>query len=87
EVWFPSQGRYREVSSCSNCEEFQARRMGTRYKDQKGRNIYVHTLNGSALAIGRTLAAILENYQREDGSVVVPHALRDYLKADIIKPE
>ncbi|ADO45965.1 seryl-tRNA synthetase [Hydrogenobacter thermophilus TK-6] len=87
EVWFPSQSRYREVSSCSNCEEFQARRMGTRYKDQKGRNIYVHTLNGSALAIGRTLAAILENYQREDGSVIVPHALRDYVKADIIKPE
>ncbi|WP_340690898.1 serine--tRNA ligase [Hydrogenobacter thermophilus] len=87
EVWFPSQGRYREVSSCSNCEDFQARRMNTRYKDQKGRNIYVHTLNGSALAIGRTLAAILENYQREDGSVIVPHALRDYLKADIIKPE
>ncbi|QWK19098.1 MAG: serine--tRNA ligase [Hydrogenobacter thermophilus] len=87
EVWFPSQGRYREVSSCSNCEDFQARRMGTRFKDREGRNRFVHTLNGSALAIGRTLAAILENYQREDGSVIVPHALRDYLKADIIKPE
>ncbi|WP_340695960.1 serine--tRNA ligase [Hydrogenobacter thermophilus] len=87
EVWFPSQGRYREVSSCSNCEDFQARRMNTRFKDGQGRNRYVHTLNGSGLAVGRTLAAILENYQREDGSVVVPHALRDYLKADLIKPE
>lgn len=87
EVWFPSQGRYREVSSCSNCEDFQARRMNTRFKDSQGRNRYVHTLNGSGLAVGRTLAAILENYQREDGSVVVPHALRDYLKADLIKPE
>lgn len=87
EVWFPSQGRYREVSSCSNCEDFQARRMGTRFKDREGRNRFVHTLNGSALAVGRTLAALLENYQREDGSVIVPHALRDYLKADIIKPE
>jgi len=85
EVWFPSQGRYREVSSCSNCEDFQARRINTRFKDAQGRNRYVHTLNGSGLAVGRTMAAILENYQREDGSVVVPHALRDYLKLDIIK--
>lgn len=85
EVWFPSQGRYREVSSCSNCEDFQARRMGLRFKDSSGRNRFVHTLNGSGLAVGRTLAAILENYQREDGSVVVPHALRDYVRADVIK--
>lgn len=85
EVWFPSQGRYREVSSCSNCEDFQARRINARFKDAQGRNRYVHTLNGSGLAVGRTLAAILENYQREDGSVVVPHALRDYLKLDIIR--
>ncbi|MGC8852437.1 MAG: serine--tRNA ligase, partial [Hydrogenobacter sp.] len=85
EVWFPSQNRYREVSSCSNCEDFQARRMNMRFKDSQGRNRYVHTLNGSGLAVGRTLAAILENYQREDGSVVVPHALRDYLKLDIIR--
>jgi seryl-tRNA synthetase len=85
EVWFPSQGRYREVSSCSNCEDFQARRINTRFKDAQGRNRYVHTLNGSGLAVGRTMAAILENYQREDGSVVVPHALRDYLKLDIIR--
>ncbi len=86
EVWFPSQGRYREVSSCSNCEDFQARRMNTRFKDSSGRNRFVHTLNGSGLAVGRTLAAIIENYQREDGSVEVPQVLRDYLKADLITP-
>ncbi len=86
EVWFPSQGRYREISSCSNCEDFQARRMNTRYRDAQGKLHFVHTLNGSGLAIGRTLAAILENYQQEDGSVVVPEALRDYLKIDIIRP-
>ncbi len=86
EVWFPSQGRYREISSCSNCEDFQARRMNTRYRDSQGRLHLVHTLNGSGLAVGRTLAAILENYQQEDGSVLVPHALRDYLKVDVIKP-
>ena len=87
EVWFPSQGRYREVSSCSNCEDFQARRANIRYKDSKGRNRFVHTLNGSGLAVGRTLSAILENYQQEDGSVVVPHALRDYLKKDKISAD
>ncbi len=86
EVWFPSQGRYREVSSCSNCEDFQARRMNTRFRDSSGRNRFVHTLNGSGLAVGRTLAAIIENYQREDGSVEVPQVLRDYLKADLITP-
>ena len=86
EVWFPSQGRYREISSCSNCEDFQARRMNTRYRDAQGKLRFVHTLNGSGLAVGRTLAAILENYQQEDGSVVVPEALRDYLKIDIIRP-
>ncbi len=87
EVWFPSQGRYREISSCSNCEDFQARRMNTRYRDAQGKLRFVHTLNGSGLAIGRTLAAILENYQQEDGSVVVPEALKDYLKIDIITPK
>ncbi|MEJ5338076.1 MAG: serine--tRNA ligase [Aquificaceae bacterium] len=85
EVWLPSQGRYREISSCSNCEDFQARRMNTRYRDISGRLHFVHTLNGSGLAVGRTLVAILENYQQEDGSVVVPEALRDYLKADVIR--
>ena len=87
EIWFPSQGRYREISSCSNCEDFQARRMNTRFKDSKGRNRFVHTLNGSGLAVGRTLAAILENYQREDGSVEVPKVLREYMGTDIIRPE
>ena len=85
EVWFPSQGRYREVSSCSNCEDFQARRMNTRFRDSTGRKRFVHTLNGSGLAVGRTLAAILENYQREDGTVEVPEALRDYMGTDVIK--
>jgi len=87
EVWFPSQGRYREISSCSNCEDFQARRMNARYRDAQGKLRFVHTLNGSGLAVGRTLAAILENYQQEDGSVVVPEALKDYLKIDIITPK
>jgi seryl-tRNA synthetase len=87
EVWFPSQNKYREISSCSNCTDFQARRMNTRFKDSEGRKRFVHTLNGSGLAVGRTIAAILENYQQKDGSVVVPEVLRDYLKADVIKPD
>ncbi|MFZ8859901.1 MAG: aminoacyl--tRNA ligase-related protein, partial [Thermocrinis sp.] len=87
EVWFPSQNKYREISSCSNCTDFQARRMNTRFKDSQGRKRFVNTLNGSGLAVGRTLAAILENYQQKDGSVVVPEVLRDYLKADVIKPD
>ncbi|MCI4458115.1 MAG: serine--tRNA ligase [Thermocrinis sp.] len=87
EVWFPSQNKYREISSCSNCTDFQARRMNTRFKDSEGRKRFVHTLNGSGLAVGRTLAAILENYQQKDGSVVVPEVLRDYLKAEVIKPD
>ncbi|MFZ8863844.1 MAG: serine--tRNA ligase [Thermocrinis sp.] len=85
EVWFPSQNKYREISSCSNCTDFQARRMNTRFKDSQGRKRFVHTLNGSGLAVGRTLAAILENYQQKDGSVVVPEVLRDYLKTEVIK--
>jgi seryl-tRNA synthetase len=84
EVWFPSQNKYREISSCSNCTDFQARRMNTRFKDSEGRKRFVHTLNGSGLAVGRTLAAILENYQQKDGSVIVPEVLRDYLKAEVI---
>jgi len=80
EVWLPSQGKYREVSSCSNCEAFQARRAEIRYRPAGGGKAeYCHTLNGSGLAVGRTLIAILENYQEEDGSVVVPPALRPYL--------
>ncbi|MEZ5931086.1 MAG: serine--tRNA ligase [Alphaproteobacteria bacterium] len=80
EVWLPGQGRYREISSCSNCGDFQARRMKARFREkgEKGTQ-FVHTLNGSGLAVGRTLVAILENYQEEDGSVTVPAALRPYL--------
>ena len=80
EVWLPGQNMYREISSCSNCEDFQARRAQIRYrKDKKGRPIFVHTLNGSGLAVGRTLLAILENYQQKDGSVVIPEVLRPYM--------
>jgi seryl-tRNA synthetase (EC 6.1.1.11) len=85
EVWFPSQNKYREISSCSNCTDFQARRMNARFRDSQGRKRFVHTLNGSGLAVGRTLAAILENYQQKDGSVIVPEVLRDYLKVEVIK--
>jgi seryl-tRNA synthetase len=80
EVWVPAQNMYREISSCSNCEAFQARRMQTRFKSAQGRNELVHTLNGSGLAVGRTLVAVLENFQNEDGSVRVPAALRPYLR-------
>lgn len=80
EVWLPGQGRYREISSCSVCGDFQARRMGARYRPAKGKDLrYVHTLNGSGLAIGRTVIAILENYQEKDGSVRIPEALRPYM--------
>ena len=80
EVWLPSQNTYREISSCSNFESFQARRMGARFKDPETRkNHYLHTLNGSALAVGRTLVAVLENYQQKDGSVLIPHALKSYM--------
>ena len=80
EVWLPSQNKYREISSCSNCEDFQARRMNTRYRPADGgKPRFVHTLNGSGIAIGRTLIAILENYQREDGSIAIPKALVSYM--------
>ncbi len=80
EVWLPGQNAYREISSCSNCEDFQARRANIRYRrEKKGRPAFVHTLNGSGLAVGRTLVAVLENYQRKDGSVAVPEALRPYM--------
>lgn len=84
EVWLPGQEAYREISSCSNFEDFQARRAKIRYKDEKGKNHLVHTLNGSGLAVGRTLVAILENGQQEDGSVVIPEALRPYYGGDKI---
>lgn len=81
EVWLPGQGTYREISSCSNCEDFQARRASIRYRsDKKGRPAFVHTLNGSGLAVGRTLVAVLENYQQKDGSVMVPEVLRPYMR-------
>ena len=80
EVWLPAQGRYREISSCSNCGDFQGRRMETRYRGADGKvKGMVHTLNGSALAIGRTMVAILENYQQPDGSITIPTALRPYM--------
>ncbi|MEW9898607.1 serine--tRNA ligase [Chitinivorax sp. PXF-14] len=79
EVWLPAQNTYREISSCSNCEAFQARRMQARFKNDAGKNELVHTLNGSGLAVGRTLVAVLENYQNADGSVTVPEALRPYM--------
>lgn len=79
EVWLPAQNTYREISSCSNCEAFQARRMQARFRNAQGKNELVHTLNGSGLAVGRTLVAVLENYQRADGSVAVPEALWPYM--------
>src|SRR5512132_1336439 len=79
EVWLPGQDAYREISSCSNFEAFQARRMQARYRDEKGKVQPVHTLNGSGLAVGRTLVAVLENYQEADGSVTVPTALVPYM--------
>ena len=78
EVWLPGEGAYREISSCSNCGDFQARRMNSRYQ-KNNKNIFVHTLNGSGLAVGRTLIAILENYQTEDGNVIIPEVLKKYL--------
>lgn len=87
EVWLPSFNTYREISSCSNFEDFQARRANIRYRDGKGKPKFVHTLNGSGLAVGRTTSAILENYQQEDGSVKVPKVLRKYLNdLEFIKP-
>lgn len=86
EVWMPSYGRYVEISSCSNCEDFQARRAGIRYRENpKAKPQFAHTLNGSGVAVGRTVAAILENYQNEDGTVTVPEVLRPYMGTDIIK--
>ena len=79
EVWVPAQNTYREISSCSNCEDFQARRMKARFKDENGKNRLVHTLNGSGLAVGRTLVAVLENHQNADGSINVPAALQPYM--------
>ena len=80
EVWLPSQQRYREISSCSNCEDFQARRADIGYRPHEGKKArFVHTLNGSGLAIGRTIVALLENYQEANGTVTIPDALRPYM--------
>ena len=88
EVWLPAQNKYREISSCSNFEDFQARRGNIRYKPKRGKKTeLVHTLNGSGLAVGRTVVAILENFQQPDGSVVIPEALRRYMGgAERIEP-
>jgi len=79
EVWLPSENKYREISSCSSCSTFQAQRMKTRYKNKNKETVFVGTLNGSGLAVGRTLIAVLENYQQKDGSIVVPKVLREYM--------
>jgi seryl-tRNA synthetase len=79
EIWLPAQKAYREISSCSNCEAFQARRMQARFRNEKGKPELLHTLNGSGLAIGRTLVAILENYQNRDGSITIPSVLQSYM--------
>lgn len=87
EVWLPAQNTYREISSCSNCEAFQARRMQARFKNAQGKNELVHTLNGSGLAVGRTLVAVLENYQRADGAIVIPKALVSYMGGvEVLEP-
>lgn len=87
EVWLPGQNAYREISSCSNFEAFQARRAGIRAKSGKSKAEFAHTLNGSGLAVGRTWVAVVENYQQADGSVLVPEALRPYLNAERITPQ
>src|SRR5690606_34395033 len=79
EVWLPGQRKYREISSCSNCGDFQARRMNARTRDAEGRPQFVHSLNGSGLAVGRTLVAVLENYQQADGSIAIPKVLQPYM--------
>ena len=83
EVWIPSQNKYREISSCSSCGSFQARRMKARYKSRNNDTLFVGTLNGSGLAIGRTLIAIMENYQQKDGSIIIPEALRAYMDGEV----
>jgi seryl-tRNA synthetase len=87
EVWLPAQNAYREISSCSNFEAFQARRMQARFRNAQGKTEFVHTLNGSGLAVGRTLVALLENFQQADGTVVVPVALRPFMDGvSVLRP-
>jgi len=86
EVWIPSEKKYREISSCSSCGQFQARRMGAKFKNEKNETDFLGTLNGSGLAVGRTLIAIMENYQRKDGGIIIPDVLRPYMQGtEIIK--
>ena len=85
EVWLPSYDNYKEISSCSNCGDFQARRANIKYTDESGKRRFLHTLNGSGLAVGRTMAAVIENYQNADGTVTVPEVLRPYMGCDVIK--
>ena len=87
EVWLPAAATFREISSCSNCEAFQARRSGIRFRSKGGKSEFVHTLNGSGLAVGRTWLAIVENYQRADGSIDIPEVLRPYMGVERIPPE
>lgn len=87
EVWLPSYDAYKEISSCSNCGDFQARRANIKFTDDEGKRHFVHTLNGSGLAVGRTMAAVIENYQNEDGSITVPQALRAYMGCDVINKQ
>ena len=82
EVWLPSENKYREISSCSSCGQFQARRMKAKYKNEKNQTAFLGTLNGSGLAVGRTLIAIMENYQQKDGSIIIPEALRGYMAGE-----
>ena len=79
EVWIPSENKYREISSCSSCGQFQSRRMKSKFKDEKNKSHFIGTLNGSGLAVGRTLIAIMENYQNSDGSITIPDCLRPYM--------
>lgn len=87
EVWMPGENQFREISSCSNCTDFQSRRMNLRFREGEDKPKFVHTLNGSGLAVGRTLAAVLENYQQQDGSIIIPDALRQFFGADAITAE
>ena len=82
EVWIPSENKYREISSCSSCGQFQARRMNAKYKNENNESDFLGTLNGSGLAVGRTLIAIMENYQQKDGSVIIPDVLRSYMHGE-----
>ena len=82
EVWIPSENKYREISSCSSCGQFQARRMKAKFKNEKNDSDFLSTLNGSGLAVGRTLIAIIENYQQKDGSIIIPEVLRSYMQGE-----